>query len=432
MAIERLYTIRISRYILTLLIVLLAMTAEICADTQTEYKFDFGSGRTAQGYTKITPDLIYSQERGYGFEPEAEITAIDRTTEDDLKGDFCTSSKLFYFSIKLPEGNYKITMTLGDHAGESITTVKAELRRLMIEKIKTEPGKFETKTIMVNTRTPSISTGGQVKINMREQTSETWAWDDKLTLEFNDARPCICTMEIARDDTVPTIYLLGDSTVCDQHSEPWNSWGQMFTRFLKPDIAVANHAESGESLRGAIGAGRVKKILDLIKPGDYFFVQFGHNDMKDKSPNALAAYKSNYKQLVKDVREKGAFPVLVTSMERKAGVNQPTLEDYPETVRQVAKEDNVPLIDLNKMSIVLYKAWGANIDKAFVDGTHHNNYGSYEFAKCVVQGIKQQIPELAKHIVDDFSGFDPAKPDPVENINIPAGRIDPANQPRGN
>lgn len=387
---------------------------------RTDFKFDFGPGKTALGYIQIMPNTVYSREIGYGFESGAQITAKDRNGEDDLKRDFCTSDKPFYFSIKLPEGNYKVTLTFGDQTSQSTTTIKAELRRLMLEEIKTAPAKFETKTIEVNTRTPQIPSGGQVKLKDREKTTEFWAWDDKLTLEFNGERPCICSVEITKDDTIPTIYIIGDSTVCDQPTEPWNSWGQMLPRFLKPDVAVANHAESGESIRSSLGAGRVEKVMSLIKPGDYLFVQFGHNDMKETSPNALSTYKSNYKELVKEVRAKGAIPVLITSMERKAGVTRNTLGDYPNTVRQVADEEKAALIDLNAMSKVLYKAWGNNIDKAFQDGTHHNNYGSYELAKCVVESIKQKLPELAKYITDDFVEFDPSHPDASEDFYIPA------------
>lgn len=395
------------------------------------YKFDFGSGKVASDYIRILPASVYSDESGYGFEPGAQIEAVDGGGEDALRGDFCTSDKPFYFSIKLPEGSYKITMTLGDKEGQSATTVKAELRRLMLENINTAAGTFETRTIVVNTRTPNISNDGQVRLKDREKTSESWAWDDKLTLEFNGSRPCICAMEIAGADDIPVVYILGDSTVCDQPLEPWNSWGQMLTRFLKPDVVVANHAESGESIRSSLGAGRVDKVMSLIKPGDYLLMQFGHNDMKDRSPNALETYKSNLKKLVLDTRAKGATPVLITSMERKAGVNSDTLGDYPETVRQVAKEDNVALIDLHSVSKVLYKALGDNLDKAFQDGTHHNNYGSYELAKCVVEGIKNSKLDLAKYIDDDFSGFDPNNPDPVDEFVMPASPVKTDGTPEG-
>jgi lysophospholipase L1-like esterase len=238
-------------------------------------------------------------------------------------------------------------------------------------------------------------------------------------------------MEIARADDIPVVYILGDSTVCDQPLEPWNSWGQMLTRFLKPDVVVANHAESGESIRSSLGAGRVDKVMSLVKSGDYLLMQFGHNDMKDRSPNALETYKSNLKKLVSDTRAKGATPALITSMERKAGVDRDTLGQYPETVRQVAMEDDVALIDLHSVSKVLYKAWGQNIDKAFQDGTHHNNYGSYELAKCVVEGIKQNKLDLAKYIVDDYSRFDPNHPDPADEFVMPASSEKTDRTPEG-
>jgi hypothetical protein len=153
--------------------------------------------------------------------------------------------------------------------------------------------------------------------------------------------------------------------------------------------------------------------------------------MKDRAPNALATYKSDLKRLVADVRAKGATPVLVTSMERKNGVSTNTLGEYPETVRQVATEDNVALIDLHAVSKTLYKALGQDIDKAFQDGTHHNNYGSYELAKCVVEGIRRSNLELARYIVDDLQRFDPNRPDSADSFTMPASPVWTSEQPLG-
>jgi hypothetical protein len=119
-------------------------------------------------------------------------------------------------------------------------------------------------------------------------------------------------------------------------------------------------------------------------------------------------------------------------MERKGGVEQDTLAGYPQTVREVAKDENCALIDLNAMSRFFYKALGDDIGKAFQDGTHHNNYGSYELAKCVVEGIKQDKLPLAKFIVDDFKDFDPAHPDPVTTFEMPASPISSSAKPLGN
>lgn len=354
-------------------------------------------------------------------------------------GDGCiTSRQPLYFSIKLPQGNYDVTVSLGDGQGESETTIKAELRRLLLQDVRTEPGKLASRTFTVNLRTPRIAGGGEVHLKDREKTTEIWDWDDKLTLEFNGAHPCLRWIDVSKVD-VPTVYLLGDSTVCDQPAEPWNSWGQMLPRFFKPGVAVSNQAESGETLRGAWHARRVDKVLGDMKPGDYLLVQFGHNDMKEKGAGvgAFTTYKADLEKLVTDTRAHGGTPVLVTSMNRKSfdstGHVINTLKDYPDAVRAVAKEMSVPLIDLNAVSTTLYEAIGkSNIDKAFVDGTHHNAYGSYELARCVIEGIRQNKLDLSQYIVDDLPVFNPVHPDPIDSFHVPPSPKAATEKPLGN
>ena len=370
----------------------------------------------------MSPTNLYSDSTGYGFEPGAYV----------ISGNGClTSTNPFYFSVKLPEGNYRVTVTLGDKTAASTTTVKAELRRLMLYHIQTPRGKFVKRTFIVNLRQPEIPDGSRVHLKPREKTDEWWDWDDKLTLEFGDTHPCIRTLTIEKAD-VPTVFILGDSTVCDQPFEPWNSWGQMLPVFFKPKIAVANHSESGETIADSLAGNRFDKVFSLMKPGDYLFIQFGHNDMKSKKPNALDQYKADIQKVLAETRAKGATPVLVTSMERKAGVESPTLEGYPDAMREVAKQEQCALIDLNAMSLVFYKALGTNLDEAFVDGTHHNNYGSYEFAQCVVDGIQQNHLRLAKYIVSGIKPFDPAHPDPVVTFYMPASPKQSKVKPLGN
>ena len=388
----------------------------------TSFRFDFGGGPVVAGHIQITPTNLYSAGAGYGFEPDANVT---------VAGGCVTSTNPFYFSVKLPEGNYRVTVRLGDRTGESTTTIKAELRRLMLEKVHTVAGGTVTRSFIVNLRTPQIPGDGEVRLKPREMGSEKWDWDDKLTLEFNGTRPSLNTLEIEKAD-VPTVFILGDSTVCDQPAEPWNSWGQMLPRFFRPDIAVANHAESGETIASSLGAHRFEKVFSLMKAGDYLLLQFGHNDMKSRATNALERYTTDFKRVIAETRAKGGTPVLVTSMERKAGVEHPTLAGYPDAVREVAREEHCALIDLNAMSVVFYKALGTNLSKAFVDGTHHDNYGSYELAKCVVEGIRQDKLPLAKFVVDDFGNFDPTKPDDVNMFEMPASPNVSAVRPLGN
>jgi lysophospholipase L1-like esterase len=399
----------------------LACAGGATATETAPLKFAFGDRAPEAGWTPVAVTNVYSAKAGFGFEPGAELGGKD----------FLTSEKPFLFSVKLPEGNYAVTALLNDKSGASVTTVKAEQRRLMLEKMQFHTGTLATRTFIVNVRTPKISDTEKVHLKKRELETETVNWDDKLTLEFNGKHPTLRALVIAPTN-VPTVYLAGDSTVCDQPAEAWNSWGQMLPRFFQPDVAVANYAESGETIKSSLGAKRFDKIFSRMKPGDYLFVQFGHNDMKDKATNALEVYKANLKKVVARTRKLGGTPVLVTSMERKAGVEQDTLAGYPDTVRAVAKEENCALIDLNAMSKVFYRALGADLDKAFQDGTHHNNYGSYELAKCVVAGIKQSKLPLAKSIVADFGDFDPAKPDDVNKFEMPASPTVSKEKPLGN
>jgi lysophospholipase L1-like esterase len=390
---------------------------------QTSFKFVFGS-KPQRGWTQVSPTNVYSVATGFGFEPGANVSA-------PAGGDHVASDKPFYFSVKLPEGNYKVTALFGDGTNKSVVTVKAELRRLMLEKVPVAPGKKVSRTFIVNIRSPLITESNHVHLKPRETTNEWWAWDDKLTIEFNGTHPCLRGLEIEKA-AVPTVFLMGDSTVCDQGAEPWNSWGQMLPRFFKPEIAVANHSESGETVADSMRAQRFEKIFSLMKPGDYLFIQFGHNDMKSRAPNALETYKAGLKDVVERTRTLGGTPVLVASMERKGGVESPTLMGYPEAAREVAKDENCALIDLNAMSLVFYKALGADLGKAFQDATHHNNYGSYELAQCVVEGIKWDKLPLAKHIVDDFKGFDPAHPDSVADFQMAVSPVSSSEKPLGN
>jgi lysophospholipase L1-like esterase len=206
----------------------------------------------------------------------------------------------------------------------------------------------------------------------------------------------------------------------------------MLPRFFGPGVAVANYAQSGESLKSSLGAKRFEKVFRLMKKNDWLLVQFGHNDMKDRATNALAVYKTNLKKIVAETRAKGVTPVLVTSMERKNGIDHDTLADYPQTVRDVAKEDGVALIDLQAMSKVLYRALGAKLGQAFQDGTHHNNYGSYEIARCVVEGLRASAPLLAKFLAADALTFDPAHPDDPDQFKLPASCAVDSKQPDGN
>ena len=348
-----------------------------------------------------------------------------------------------YFSIKVPgEGNYLVTLKLGARNYPSSTTVKAELRRLMLLNIKTQPGEFVTRSFLVNTRTPAIPNAGEVRLKPREKTSEAWAWDDQVTLEITGDRPALESISVEKaPPSIPTLYIAGDSTSTDQGTEPFNSWGQMLPYFFKPDISVANHGESGESLHSFIAENRLRKIMSLIKPGDYLFIQMGHNDQKEKGDGvgAFTAYKLALKHCVEEARSHGAFPVLITSMNRltfdTTGVITNSLGDFPEAVRQLAHEEQLPLIDLNAMSKPLYEALGpkdAHLLFAGADTTHHSDYGSYELAQCIVKGVRANHLPIEKYLIDNAPDFDPAHPDPIASLNFYPESVITAQKPYGN
>ncbi|MEP6850002.1 MAG: rhamnogalacturonan acetylesterase [Acidobacteriota bacterium] len=399
-------------------------------------RFDFGLDKARTGFTQVWRDDIYSKEKSFGFEPGA---AVECDHDARSKGS-CSSTSPFYFSVAVPEGNYRVTVTLGSDNNLSNTTVKAELRRLMLQDVKTKKGEFLTRSFIVNVRTPLISTGGEVKLKDREKTTESWAWDEKLSLEFNGDHPSVNRIEI-EPAGVPTIFLLGDSTVCDQPSEPYASWGQMLTRFFNNKIAIANNAESGESLRSSLGAKRLDKVLSLMKPGDYLLIQYSHNDEKEKGEGvgAFTTFKASLKMFVDAARNKGGIPVLITPMHRRTfdadGRVTNSHGNYPAAIRRVAAEEKVALIDLTTMSKDLYEGLGKDgSEQLFKDGdaTHHNNYGSFELAKSIVQAIRDQKLELSKYLIKGIAAFDPKRPDPVTSVAVPASPTSTGRKPLGN
>lgn len=400
-----------------------------------------GLSATAQTGTKtylLDEAPRYSEETGYGY---------------DLVAPPAKDSKSpFFFSVRVPDGNYKVTVRLGSRKQAGITTVRAESRRLFIESVPTKKKEFIERTFIVNKRNTHIDGNEYVRIKPREKRKLNW--DDKLTLEFNGSVP-VCesiTIEPA-DTTVTTVFLCGNSTVVDQDNEPWASWGQMIPYFFDTNVCIANYAESGESANTFIAAGRLKKALSQMKKGDYLFMEFGHNDQKQKGPGKGAYYSfmTSLKTFIDEARLRGAHPVLVTPTQRRSfdpdGHIRDTHEDYPEAIRWLAEKENVPLIDLNEMTRTLYEAMGVEPSKRafvhypagsypgqtqdFADNTHFNPYGAYEIARCIVEGLKTQVPDLARHL-KPFPAFDPARPDNPDNFHWDDSPFTEIEKPDGN
>jgi lysophospholipase L1-like esterase len=414
---------------------LLALVVSTAAGGESSFRRTFVFERDAQHAPAdfVHPAEPFSAHRGFGFDLN--------TRPDD-------ESRPFYFSVVVPEGNYRVSVTFGHRSTPTSNTVKAESRQLMIERVDTETGEFVTRTFVVNVRNSRIPPpeknapgGSAVLLNDRE--TGLLRWDDKLTLEFNGAAPRVQSLLIEQIN-VPTVFLAGDSTVTDQPFEPGASWGQMLPRFLQPVVAVANHAESGETLKSFISGLRLAKLLSQAKAGDYLFIQFGHNDQKKHWPQtyveANTTYRAYLRAFIAEARLRDMTPVLVTSMQRRSFDPQHRIKnthgDYPQAVREVAREENVALIDLDRMSVAFYEALGPEkaplaFSNGGKDATHHNNYGAYELSKCVVQGIRDANLPLAHATIEDLPAFDPAQPDSPDTFTLSASPRRTNIAPRG-
>ncbi len=392
------------------------------ADAQ-QRRFVFGDGAAPEGSIRVTPGRSYAD--GYGFEPGSQAL----------------------FSVAATPGNYVVTVTLGRRDARTDTTIKAESRRLMLDHVVVPAGRRVTERFVVNVRDatlmpPPLNAPGGSAVLLKPREAGSFTWDDRLTLEFLGTRPGIEAVTI-EPAAVPTLFLLGDSTVTDQRAEPAASWGQMLPAFFRPDIAVANHAESGETMKSFMTELRFAKVLELAKPGDVAMIQFGHNDQKVQWPQTYAAAATTYRDYLRawiaEFRRRGVTPILVTSPERRTFVGdriQSTLADYAAAVKAVGAERDVPVIDLNAASTAFYEALGPKrallaFNDSGKDATHHDNYGAWVLARAVVAGIAQAKLPLAAHLKPDLAAFDPGSPPDPATFRLATSATQEATRPDG-
>lgn len=369
-----------------------------------EHHFSFQPESAEAGSIAVPADAVYSLEKGHGFDlgtkPGADVP--------------------FFFSVQVPEGNYRVTVTLGDPETATHTTLRAEAGRILAADLATAAGEFVTRVFYVNVRRPQLpppppnAPGGSIVHMFLTGEAESRTWDEKLTLEFNGPHPALAKLVIVKDDTVPTLFTAGDSTVADPRRGPGGNWPTHLAQFLKPSIALANAAEGGETSKSFITGYRFDKVLSQMKAGDFFLVQFGHNDSKPQWPQSYTEPATSFKAylgvFLAETRRRGATLVLVTPMERRA--NGDTVGPWARAMREFAADHDVPLIDQWAMSKELWTALGAGVDAAFDDPTHLSGYGGYLLSKLIARGIQTSVPELAKFIRDDFIPMEPSHPEP--------------------
>lgn len=204
---------------------------------------------------------------------------------------------------------------------------------------------------------------------------------------------------------------------------PETGWGEMLKKYFdEKKVKVENHAQNGRSTKTFISEGRWQAIVDKLQKGDFVFVQFGHNDeSKDKGERYTppSDYRNNLLRFVADVRSKNANIVLLTPVMRRKFDNDGKFIDqhppeYPNAVREIAKEEKVPLIDLHKLSeavIVRYGVEGSralflqlkpgedpNYPNGVEDNTHFRPAGAEEMAKLVIAGVRENKLKLSKYL----------------------------------
>ena len=230
-----------------------------------------------------------------------------------------------------------------------------------------------------------------------------------------------CSFILLKDKQTK-VYLIGDSTIANKEIKayPETGWGMPFSHFFDSTILVDNRAKNGRSTRTFIEEGLWKPVVDNMQEGDYVFIQFGHNDEVEtkKSYTTKEQFTANLTRYVTDTRAKKGIPVLFTPVARRkfdsSGKIVGTHDVYSELVRTVAKQLNVPLIDLDKKSQAMLQQFGVEGSKLLfnhlqpgehpnypggkIDDTHFSELGARKMATIVLAEIRNLKLELVNHI----------------------------------
>lgn len=219
------------------------------------------------------------------------------------------------------------------------------------------------------------------------------------------------------------VWLIGNSTmsVKEIKAYPETGWGMPFRYFFDSSVEVDDRAKNGRSTKSFIAEGLWQPVVDNLSEGDYVFIQFGHNDEGKQKIGRYTTpdeFKINLAKYVTDARSKKAIPVLITPVSRRNFDNDGKIKEthpvYADAVREVAKELNVPLIDLDEKSKQLLQKFGPenskwlfnyvepdenpNYPEGKKDNTHFNELGARKIAEIVLAEIKNLHLELANRI----------------------------------
>jgi len=234
----------------------------------------------------------------------------------------------------------------------------------------------------------------------------------------------VCSIIGFSGDRRVRIFLIGDSTMADKSliGNPERGWGQVFPLFFNEDVEIENHARNGRSTKSFLAEGRWQTVVDRLQPGDYVFIQFGHNDSKNNDSTRFAdartLYRDNLIRFIREARSKQAVPVLLTPVTRRSFDSKGILVDkhgeYPVVVREVALSEQVDLIDMHKKSMQLVERLGVDGSKKLFlqiqpglysalingkeDNTHFTFTGARLMAALAAEGLREIHSPLASFL----------------------------------
>lgn len=225
------------------------------------------------------------------------------------------------------------------------------------------------------------------------------------------------------EDKPITIFMIGDSTMADKNLAKQNQergWGQMLPLHLKGDIKVDNHAQNGRSTKSFIDEGRWEAVITKVQPGDYVFIQFGHNDEKEdakRHTDAQTSFRDNLTRFIRETKAKGGHPVLYNSIVRRNfvdGVLTDTHGEYREVPKQVAEAEGIPFVDANAITDNMVRKMGdKKSTKMYMwikphkyefcpdgkkDDTHLNIKGATKVSKMLIDATVEKVPELKQYV----------------------------------
>ena len=369
-------------------------------------------------FSKEKPAL-YTKARGYGLVTEANDTGTEFPNYPELNSGFIvrpgdqgkvltvwqsaaagwalkngagTAGEYRYIPLRFKadvpgSGNYRVTLTITaeDNMGEVL--IFAGRRRLAFRG--TLSGGEFSHTMIVNV----------TNIIPRGQTKEFA--DRSVDITVVAAKPRISKIRI-EEYVCPTVYLAGDSTVTDQSAEyPYTpgaaycGWGQMLPAYLD-GVVVSNHAHSGLTTESFRQEGHYAIVRQTLAAGDFFLLQFGHNDQKLEHLQAAGGYRANLIRYLEEVQQAGAYPLLVTPLARNtwlaSGAYNDLLKAHAQACWEVGEQMNVPVADLHGRSVEFIRNAGQEAAQMYfypADGSHTNDFGGYRMAGLVAAEIKK-------------------------------------------